>query len=98
MKKRKGRRDLEKNPTYLGMIGNRRGHMPICGLKIYIGRLKSIESMVEKMTAVWLIILTILVCAAVPGVLIWLSSSSAPARMIIWLETVGGLPKYEVLG
>ncbi len=32
--------------------------------------------MVEKMTAVWLILLTILVCAAVPGVLIWLTSSS----------------------
>ncbi|HXG07769.1 MAG TPA: hypothetical protein VNI77_10655 [Nitrososphaera sp.] len=33
--------------------------------------------MVEKMTAVWLIILTILACSAVPGVLIWLTASSA---------------------
>jgi hypothetical protein len=54
--------------------------------------------MVEKMTAVWLIILTILVCAAVPGVLIWLSSSSAPARMLMWLDVMGSSPKYEVLG
>jgi hypothetical protein len=29
--------------------------------------------MVEKMTAVWLIILTIIVCAAVPAVMIWLT-------------------------
>jgi hypothetical protein len=54
--------------------------------------------MVETMTAVWLIILTILVCAAVPGVLIWLSSSSAPARMSIWLDAMGSPPKYGVLG
>jgi hypothetical protein len=54
--------------------------------------------MVEKMTAVWLIILTILVCAAVPGVLILLTTSSTPAKMIMWLETVGSLPKYGVLG
>ncbi len=61
-------------------------------------QIKVNESMVEKMTAVWLIILTILVCAAVPGLLIWLTSSSAPARLIMWFETVGSLPKYEVLG
>lgn len=54
--------------------------------------------MVEKMTAVWLIILTILVCAAVPGVLIWLTSSTAPARVLMWLEATGSPPKYEVLG
>jgi hypothetical protein len=54
--------------------------------------------MVQKMTAVWLIILTILVCAAVPGVLIWLSSSSAPARILIWLDAMGSPPKYGVLG
>ena len=37
--------------------------------------------MAEKMTAVWLIILTIIACAAVPAVMIWLTttpSSSAP--------------------
>lgn len=31
--------------------------------------------MVEKMTAVWLIILTIIVCAAVPGVLIYVTTT-----------------------
>ena len=55
--------------------------------------------MVEKMTAVWLIILTILVCAAVPGLLIWLTTSPHPAKMIMWLEAAGGgLSKYKVLG
>jgi hypothetical protein len=54
--------------------------------------------MVEKMTAVWLIILTILVCAAVPGVLIWLTSSTAPARMLIWLEATDSPAKYETVG
>jgi hypothetical protein len=54
--------------------------------------------MVEKMTAVWLIILTILVCAAVPGVLIWLTTASAPAKMLIGLEAVGSTPTtYHVL-
>ncbi len=52
--------------------------------------------MVEKMTAVWLIILTILVCAAVPGVLIWLTSSGAPAKapakMVTWAELLGNSP------
>lgn len=30
--------------------------------------------MVEKMTAVWLIILTLIVCAAVPGILIYVTT------------------------
>lgn len=34
--------------------------------------------MAEKMTAVWLIILTIIVCASVPAVMIWLTSSPKP--------------------
>ena len=38
MKKRKGRRNLEKNPISLGMIGKGGVQMPISGLKIYIGR------------------------------------------------------------
>lgn len=55
--------------------------------------------MVEKMTAVWLIILTILVCAAVPGILIWLSTlASAPPRMLLGLDVVGNLPTYQMLG
>jgi hypothetical protein len=53
--------------------------------------------MVEKMTAVWLIILTILVCAAVPGILIWLSSASEPARMLVWFDAMGNIPLVEVL-
>ena len=30
-------------------------------------------AMVEKMTAVWLILLTIIVCSAVPGILIYVT-------------------------
>jgi hypothetical protein len=52
--------------------------------------------MVEKMTAVWLIILTILVCAAVPGLLIWLTSS-APAEMLMWFEAMENIPAHQVL-
>jgi len=52
--------------------------------------------MVEKMTAVWLILLTILVCAAVPALLIWLPMASAPAKapakMISWLEIISSSP------
>jgi hypothetical protein len=51
--------------------------------------------MVEKMTAVWLIILTILVCAAVPSILILLTST--PSRMILGLDVVGNLPTYGIL-
>ena len=40
MKKRKGRIDVEKNPNILGKIGNSGLARAICGLKIYIGRLK----------------------------------------------------------
>jgi len=53
--------------------------------------------MVEKMTAVWLIILTILVCAAVPGVLIWLTSSPAPARILMWFDALETIPAHHVL-
>jgi len=41
--------------------------------------------MAEKMTAVWLIILTIIACAAVPAVMIWLTTtptSSAPHLLL----------------
>jgi hypothetical protein len=50
--------------------------------------------MVEKMTAVWLIILTILVCAAVPGVLIWLTAT--PANILGFI-LADGLPTYLAL-
>ena len=57
--------------------------------------------MVEKMTAVWLIILTILVCAAVPGLLIWLTSAppapSAPAEMLMWFKAMENIPGHQVL-
>lgn len=40
--------------------------------------------MAEKMTAVWLIILTIIACAAVPAVMIWLTSTpSAPTPHLL---------------
>jgi hypothetical protein len=41
--------------------------------------------MVEKMTAVWLIILTIIVCASVPALLIWLTTMPAP-KMLAGLD------------
>lgn len=46
--------------------------------------------MVEKMTAVWLIILTIIVCAAVPGVLIYTTTMphAAPAKMLAGIPLV----------
>jgi len=43
--------------------------------------------MVEKMTAVWLIILTIMVCSAVPALLIWLTAT--PASLLLGLDSVG---------
>lgn len=51
--------------------------------------------MAEKMTAVWLIILTILVCAAVPGILIWLTST--PANALVGFNTLNKLPAYMAL-
>ena len=38
--------------------------------------------MTEKMTAVWLIILTIIVCAAVPAAMIWLTSQPKPEFIV----------------
>lgn len=49
--------------------------------------------MVEKMTAVWLIILTIMVCSAVPALLIWLTA--APATLLLGLEDLGSF--YEAV-
>ena len=39
--------------------------------------------MVEKMTAVWLIILTIIVCASVPAVLIYLTTYPHTPKMLL---------------
>jgi hypothetical protein len=36
--------------------------------------------MAEKMTAVWLIILTIIACATIPAVMIWLTTTPAPSK------------------
>ncbi|AIF84004.1 hypothetical protein NTE_01946 [Candidatus Nitrososphaera evergladensis SR1] len=45
--------------------------------------------MVEKMTAVWLIVLTIIVCAAVPGMLIYITLPHATtAKMLTGLPLV----------
>lgn len=52
--------------------------------------------MVEKMTAVWLIILTIMVCSAVPALLIWLTATP-PASILLGLEYVGNLPFLAAL-
>ncbi len=52
--------------------------------------------MVEKTTAVWLIILTILVCAAVPGVLIWLTTTPH-AKMLLGFPLTNDLPAYLTL-
>jgi hypothetical protein len=44
--------------------------------------------MVEKMTAVWLIILTIIVCASVPAILIYLTTiphkAQEAAKMLLF--------------
>ena len=60
--------------------------------------------MVEKMTAVWLIILTIIVCASVPALLIWLTTTphKAPAaKMLMFpyanidISSLGVKPNYQ---
>jgi len=52
--------------------------------------------MVEQMTAVWLIILTILVCAAVPGVLIYLTTTPH-AKMLLGFSLAHDMPVYLAL-
>lgn len=49
--------------------------------------------MVEKMTAVWLIILTIMVCSAVPAVLIWLTASPA-SNLIVGLDRAASMYSF----
>ena len=46
------------------------------------------RNMAEKMTAVWLILLTIIVCAAVPAAMIWLTSQPKP-EFVLGLELYG---------
>lgn len=49
----------------------------------------------EKMTAVWLILLTIIVCAAVPAAMIWLTSQPKP-EFVFGLELYGDYTLTEV--
>jgi hypothetical protein len=51
--------------------------------------------MVEKMTAVWLIILTIIVCASVPAVLIWLTTSHP--KVLGGFESLLAFLNYSVI-
>jgi hypothetical protein len=51
--------------------------------------------MAEKMTAVWLILLTIIVCAAVPAAMIWLTSQPKP-EFIVGLELFAGHILYGI--
>jgi len=53
--------------------------------------------MVEKMTAVWLIILTIMVCAAVPAVLIWLTTTPHSATKMMMFPLAERAPAYLAL-
>ena len=50
----------------------------------------------EKMTAVWLILLTIIVCAAVPAAMIWLTSQPKP-EFVFGLELYGELLALELV-
>lgn len=50
--------------------------------------------MVEKMTAVWLIILTLIVCAAVPGILIYVTTFPA-ANFLTGFQMADGV-KYVI--
>jgi hypothetical protein len=52
--------------------------------------------MVEKMTAVWLIILTIIVCASVPALLIWLTTYPQPTKMLIGIEYLSDTLIYSL--
>ena len=45
--------------------------------------------MFEKMTAVWLIILTVLVCASVPALLIYLTTGTP--KMLVGIEHIGNV-------
>lgn len=54
--------------------------------------------MVEKMTAVWLIILTIIVCAAVPGMLIYITTiphKTEGAAKLLLFSLENNLPSLQ---
>jgi len=48
--------------------------------------------MVEKSTAVWLIILTIIACAAIPTVMIWLTTTPTASKPHLLLGITQFLP------
>lgn len=48
--------------------------------------------MVEKATAVWLILLTIIACAAVPAVMIWLTTTPTSSKPHLLLGITEYLP------
>jgi hypothetical protein len=48
--------------------------------------------MVEKMTAVWLIILTIIVCGAVPTLMIYLTTIPSSEMSLYFYSYLGSVP------
>jgi hypothetical protein len=53
--------------------------------------------MAEKMTAVWLIILTIIACATIPAVMIWLTTTPAASKPHLILGIIEFLPSGHSL-
>ena len=53
--------------------------------------------MAETMTAVWLIILTIIACATIPAVMIWLTTTPAPSKPHLILGIIEFLPSGNSL-
>ena len=53
--------------------------------------------MAEKTTAVWLIILTIVACAAVPAVMIWLTTTPTSSKPDLILGITEYLPYGNTL-
>ncbi len=53
--------------------------------------------MVEKMTAVWLIMLTLIVCAAVPGILIYVTTLP-PANLLTGFQMADKVAHVIAIG
>lgn len=53
--------------------------------------------MAQKMTAVWLIILTIIACAAIPAVMIWLTTTPTASKPHLLLGITQFLPSGSSL-
>lgn len=52
--------------------------------------------MAEKMTAVWLIILTIIACAAIPAIMIWLTTEPTPSKPHLLLGIFEFMPSVNI--